>query len=188
MLEIKYYGRGGQGAKTAAFLFAQMCFEAGRFVQAFVEHGPEGMGAPVISYNRISSHPIILQGTIIKPDIIVVLDETLVETMNIFEKISSNTLIIINTIFSPDDMRRRTGLNRNKIYTLNVPEIFKRLNNIGMPNSPMLGALIRVTDIFDLEKGLKTALEKLAKKFLYKPEFINQNIEAIKCGYYEVKD
>ena len=106
LVEIRWHGRGGQGAKTAALLLADAALSSGKYVQAFPEYGPERMGAPVASFTRVSSNPILLHSGVINPHIVVVLDPTLVDSIDVMEGVQSDGIIIVNTEKSPSDIRK----------------------------------------------------------------------------------
>jgi len=186
LLEIRWHGRGGQGAKTAALLFADAALETGKYIQAFPEYGPERMGAPVQAFNRLSDEPIHLHCGIKSPKIVVVLDPTLAETVNITEGLPEDGVVVINTTESPDAMREKLGLTKQKVFTVDASKIAKETLGRDIPNTPMLGALIKATGILNFDSMLKSVEEKLKKKFPNNPELVAKNIEAIKKAYQEV--
>jgi pyruvate ferredoxin oxidoreductase gamma subunit len=185
-IEIRWHGRGGQGAKTAALLVADAAIATGKLAQAFPEYGPERMGAPVKAFNRISSQEIRVHCSVEHPSIVLVLDETLVDSVNVLEGVPDNGTIIINTEKSAGDYREKLNFPGH-IYTVNASGI--SVKNIGMnkPNTPMLGALVKATGILDYKKMLDDTKHKLEKKFKNKPEVIEGNVKAIQDAYEEVK-
>ena len=188
LIEIRWHGRGGQGAKTAALLFADAALAQGRYVQAFPEYGPERMGAPVMSFDRISSKPILLHSSVINPDIVIVLDPTLIDTVDVTEGIPDGGTIIINTEKSPADIKKELGISGSiKIYTVDASTISKETIGRDIPNTPMLGALIKATGLLDFNVMVADTRKKLEKKFKSKPEVIEGNIKAIERAYKEVK-
>lgn len=187
LLEIRYHGRGGQGAKTLAFLFAEVALTEKNYVQAFLEYGPERAGAPVQAFVRLSSQPIDLHCAITRPDIAVVLDSTLIETIDIAEGLSKNGLVIINSAFLPHKARKQIKLKKGKLYTVDASLIAKETIGLNIPNMPMLGALVKVVNFIKIEKVLKNVRQNLKEKFINKPEVIDGNIEAIKRAYYQVR-
>ncbi|MBU0534035.1 MAG: 2-oxoacid:acceptor oxidoreductase family protein [Candidatus Omnitrophica bacterium] len=187
MVEIRWHGRGGQGAKTAALLFADSAMSAGKFIQAFPEYGPERMGAPVQSFDRLSNEPITLHCGITSPDIVAVLDPTLMATVDVTAGLSDGGVIIINTASSPAEMRKEMGLSGKKIFTIDASGISKETLGRDIPNTPMLGALVKVSGLLEIENVLEDTKKKLEKKFRTKPELIEGNILAIKRAYEEVK-
>jgi len=187
IFEIRWHGRGGQGAKTAALLFGDAALATGKYIQAFPEYGPERMGAPVQSFNRLSDKPINIHSGITNPDIVIVLDPTLMKTIDVTHGLSDDGFIIINTHKSPADIRKEFGIVGKKLATCDAYSISEQTIGKKIPNTPMLGALIKVTGILDFEQMLKDTKKKLEKKFSGKPKIIKGNIESIKRAYEEVK-
>lgn len=188
LTEIRWHGRGGQGAKTAALLFADAALAQGKYVQAFPEYGPERMGAPVAAFDRVSAKPILLHSGVTSPDIVVVLDPTLIDTVDVTEGIPQNGTIIINTEKIPADIRKDLNIGASiKVYTIDASTISKETIGREIPNTPMLGALIKATGILDFNAMVDDTRKKLEKKFKSKPEVIEGNIKAIERAYKEVK-
>lgn len=187
LIEIRWHGRGGQGAKTAALLFGDVALDSGLNIQAFPEYGPERMGAPVASFNRLSKKPITLHCGITDPNIVVVLDPTLMGKIDVAEGLPENGKIIVNTTLSPAVVRKNIGLKGGKVYTVDASGISKAEIGREIPNTPMLGALLKVSEILDFNKTVAGIEMKLKKKFANKPEVIAGNIKAIKRAYEEVK-
>ncbi|RKZ26116.1 pyruvate synthase [bacterium] len=187
IIEIRWHGRGGQGAKTAALLFGEAALDTGMYIQAFPEYGPERTGAPVQSFNRLSKKPIRIHSGITNPDIVLVLDPTLVKKVNVLEGLPEDGVIIINTSKSPQEIREELGIQGRKVFTVDAYDIAMRTIGRPIPNTPMLGALIKATGILDFEKMLESVRAKLQKKFRTRPEIVDKNIEAIKLAYQETK-
>jgi len=188
LVEIRWHGRGGQGAKTAALLLADAALASGKYIQAFPEYGPERMGAPVASFNRISSSPILLHSGVTEPVIVVVLDPTLIESVDVTEGIPENGCIIINTNKSPSDIKNDLKItSKIKVFTIDASTISKETIGRDIPNTPMLGALIKATGILDFKEMMEDTKKKLQKKFKTKPEVVEGNIKAIERAYNEVK-
>ena len=188
LVEIRWHGRGGQGAKTAALLFADAALASGKYVQAFPEYGPERMGAPVASFNRLSSKPILLHSGVESPDVVVVLDPTLMNTVDVTEGISDGAKIIVNTNTAPAQIKRELGVNDSvKVFTVDASTISKELIGRDIPNTPMLGALVKATGLLDFNEMMEDTKKKLAKKFKSKPEVVEGNVKAIERAYKEVK-
>ncbi len=188
IIEIRWHGRGGQGAKTAALLLADAALSSGKYVQAFPEYGPERMGAPVTSFNRISSKPILLHSGVLSPSIVIVLDPTLIESVDVGEGMPSDGVIIINTNKCPADIRKELGCPSSvKIFTVDASTISTETIGRDIPNTPLLGALIKATGILDFKEMLEDTKKKLEKKFKNKPEVIEGNIKAIERAYNEVQ-
>lgn len=187
LTEIRWHGRGGQGAKTAALLFADAALGEGIYVQAFPEYGPERMGAPVQSFNRLSKEPITIHCGVTNPNMVVVLDPTLIGKIDVTQGLPEDGIIIINTNESPKEARTKLGLKGGKVYTVDATSISRETIGREIPNTPMLGALVKVTGLIDFERMLKDTKEKLEVKFRNKPEIIEGNIKSIKRAYEEVK-
>ncbi|QSQ08579.1 Pyruvate synthase subunit PorC [Koleobacter methoxysyntrophicus] len=188
VVEIRWHGRGGQGAKTAALLLAESASQVGKFIQGFPEYGPERMGAPVTAYNRISDKPIRIHCNIANPNVVVVLDPTLIgSTTDVAKGVPEDGIFIINTNKSPEEMRKKLGIKTGKVYTVDANQI--SLETIGrvIPNTPLMGALIRVTGIIPYEAFVEDTKKQLEKKFRSKPEVIEGNLKAIERAYQEVK-
>lgn len=188
LVEIRWHGRGGQGAKTAALLFADAALAQGKYVQAFPEYGPERMGAPVAAFDRMSSKPILLHSGIENPDIVVVLDPTLMDSVDVTDGIPEGGAILINTDSDPSIVRKSRGIPSSiKVFTVDASAISKETIKRDIPNTPMLGALIKATGIIDFKEMVEDTKKKLEKKFRTKPEVIEGNIKAIERAYNEVK-
>jgi pyruvate ferredoxin oxidoreductase gamma subunit len=188
LTEIRWHGRGGQGAKTASLLFADAALAQGLYIQAFPEYGPERMGAPVAAFNRISSAAILLHSGISSPSIVVVLDPTLTESVNVTEGMPDNGVLLINTEKSPADIKKELNITGSiKVFTVDASTISKETIGREIPNTPMLGALIKATGVLDFKAMVEDTHKKLEKKFKSKPEVIEGNLKAIERAYNEVK-
>lgn len=186
-VEIRWHGRGGQGAKTAALLFGEAAMSLGNFIQAFPEYGPERMGAPVASFNRISSSPITLHCSITHPNIVIVLDPSLMGKVDVTQGLPQDGFLIVNTTQSPAEVREQLGLKGVKIFTVDASGISRATIGREIPNTPMMGALVKATGLLDFDHMLRDTEDKLKKKFASKPEIVKGNVEAIKRAYSEVK-
>jgi pyruvate ferredoxin oxidoreductase gamma subunit len=189
LIEIRWHGRGGQGAKTAALLFGEAAIDTGMYIQAFPEYGPERTGAPVRAFNRLSKNPIRLHSGITNPAIVLVLDPSLLKTVDVLEGLDDNGILIVNTAESADVIRKKLSVNSNiKVYTVDASKIAMDTIGLNKPNTPMLGALAKVTDILDYNKMLKSIEYKLKIKFRGKPdEIVTKNIKAIETAHKETK-
>lgn len=185
--EIRWHGRGGQGAKTAALLLGDAAMSLGKYIQAFPEYGPERMGAPVASFNRISSEPITIHYGITEPDIVLVLDPTLIGTIDVTKGLPENGIIIVNTPGSASEVRSMTKFKTGKIFAVDASKISKETIGKDIPNTPMLGALIKVSGLLDFDHMMQDLKKKLSKKFASKPEVIEGNLSAVKRSFEEVK-
>ena len=187
IFEIRWHGRGGQGAKTAALLFGDAATSTGKFIQAFPEYGPERMGAPVQAFNRISSKPIRIHSGIENPDVVVVLDITLIGQVDVISGLDpENGILLINSPRPPEEIRKRLNFE-GKIYTVDASKISMETIGRNIPNTPMIGALIRVTDLLKIDELLEDVKKKLSAKFRNRPEIVEGNLKAIERAYNEVK-
>lgn len=187
LTEIRWHGRGGQGAVTASKLLASAVGEEGYYVQAFPEYGAERMGVPVQSFNRISKDPIKLHCQIKTPDFVLVLDQTLLKSIDVTEGIKEGGIIIVNTPKYPKEVKKmmKTGDKNIKVYTVDATKI--SIDTIGkpIPNTPMIGALVKLIDFLELEPLIKVIKKILSKKF--DEQIIEGNLNAIIKAYEEVK-
>ncbi len=185
ILEIRWHGRGGQGAKTAAQLLAESALEGGKYIQAFPEYGPERAGAPIKSFTRISDEPINLHCGVANPQIVVVLDPSLLDIADVTDGLPDDGILLVNTGKTPDQIREKLQFTKGKVYTLNATKIALDAIGLPLPNTPMLGALVKASGIVPLEK----IEEKLNKKFLKKigEEKTKGNIESVKRAYKEIQ-
>ena len=188
LVEIRWHGRGGQGAKTAALLFADASLAQGLYVQAFPEYGPERMGAPVAAFNRSSSKPILLHSGVLNPDVVIVLDPTLTDSVDVLEGIPQGGVLIVNTNKTALEISKELNVKGGiKVYTVDASKISMETIGREIPNTPMLGALIKATGVLDFKEMITDTKTKLEKKFKNKPEVIEGNLKAIERAYNEVK-
>lgn len=187
VIEIRWHARGGQGAKTASVLLAEAAATAGKYIQGFPEYGPERMGAPMRAFNRISDTPIRAHSGVENPDVVIVLDPTLIGKTDVTGGLKPGGTVIVNTKKSPQEVRQRLKLDGAKIFTVDADGI--SVDTIGkvIPNTPMMGALLKATELMDLGAFLISTREKLGEKFRSKPEVIDGNIKAIERAYQEVQ-
>ena len=185
LLEIRWHGRGGQGAKTAAQFLAEAALGLGKSIQAFPEYGPERAGAPIRAYTRISDKPITIHSPVTKPEIVVVIDPTLLETVNAAEGLGKDGILIVNTPLDPSAIREKTKYKEGKVAVCDATKISLETLGIPMPNTPMLGALLKVRGIVPIE----SIEEEVRKKFLKKigQEKTDANIKAVRRAYEEAK-
>ncbi len=186
--EIRWHGRGGQGAKTAALLLADAALASGKYIQAFPEYGPERMGAPVASFNRISTNPILLHSGVTDPDILIVLDPTLMDTVDVTEGMPADGTLLVNIEKSPVEVKEIFGIAPEiRVCTVDASRISTETIGRDIPNTPMLGALVKATGILDFKEMIDGMKKKLEKKFKTKPEVIEGNLKAIERAYNEVR-
>ncbi|HHY24538.1 MAG TPA: pyruvate synthase, partial [Clostridiaceae bacterium] len=149
VVEIRWHGRGGQGAKTASLLLADAAFDTGKYIQGFPEYGPERMGAPITAYNRISDTKLTIHSNIYEPDYVVVVDETLLEAVDVTSGLKEDGAIVINTTKSPDEIRPLLKGYKGKVCTVDARTISIETLGRYFPNTPMLGAVVKVSKIMD---------------------------------------
>ncbi len=185
-IEIRWHGRGGQGAKTAALLLADVSFKAGKYVQGFPEYGPERMGAPITAYNRISDLPITVHSNIYEPDYVVVVDEGLLDGINVTAGLSPEGAVIVNSAKSPEEIVPKLRGYKGKVYTVDARKISVATLGKYFPNSPMLAAVVAVSKVMDKEQFLGEMEASYKHKFSKKPEVIEGNMNALRMTFEEV--
>jgi pyruvate ferredoxin oxidoreductase gamma subunit len=185
LIEVRWHGRGGQGVVTAAKILASAALRAGRHIQAFPEFGPERRGSPVQAFTRIDDAPIRLFQHVSRPDVVVVLDRSLVGKIPFTEGLKKEGTLVVNTKLSPGKLRKVMGIRHGRFYTVNATEL--ALKYIGRPitNMPMLGAFLKATNLIDIEMVIKELEETFAKKMSV--ELVEGNIQALKKAYQVVK-
>ena len=186
LIEIRWHGRGGQGAKTASLLLADAAFNTGKYIQGFPEYGPERMGAPLTAYNRISETPIRIHSNIYEPDYVVVVDDTLIGSVNVTQGLKENGAILINTNKSIDEIKNYFKDYKGKIYTIDASKISRECLKANYPNTAMLSAIVKITGIMTKDELLKDMEESFKHKFARKTEVIAHNMEAVKRAFDEV--
>jgi pyruvate ferredoxin oxidoreductase gamma subunit len=187
LIEIRWHGRGGQGAKTAALLFGDAALSLGKYIQAFPEYGPERMGAPVTAYNRLSDKAITLHCGMTSPKYVAVLDPSLLASVDVAAGLPADGCLIINTTLSPKEIRQQLKLQGRKVFTVDASKVSLEAIGRDIPNTPMLGAMIKVSGFLKIEEVLKDLEIKLKKKFASKPEIVAGNLKAVERAYQEVK-
>lgn len=185
-MEIRWHGRGGQGAKTAALLLADVAFKAGKFVQGFPEYGPERMGAPITAYNRISAEPVTVHSNIYEPDYVVVVDDGLLESTDVTCGLKEDGAVIINTEKEKEELLPFLHDYRGAVYTLNAKEISMQTLGKNYPNSPMLAAVVAVSGAMEQGAFLKEMQASFQHKFAKKPEVIDGNMRALQLTFEEI--
>jgi pyruvate ferredoxin oxidoreductase gamma subunit len=186
LTEIRWHGRGGQGAKTASQLLAEAASAAGMYVQGFPEYGPERMGAPVLAFNRCSEDPIALHCHVTEPDVIMVLDQTLIGPA-VTAGLRGDAVVIVNTSKSPAQIRKQMGVEGGRIFTVDASRIAVETIGRDIPNTPLMGALIRTAAVVPYEQFMAIMHQQLEDKFKSKPSVIQGNLEAIERAYREVQ-
>ena len=187
MIEIRWHGRGGQGAKTASLLLADAAFNTGKYIQGFPEYGPERMGAPITAYNRISSNPITIHSNIYKPDYVVVVDDTLLKSVDVTSGLKTDGALVINTTKSADDLKKDLKSYTGEVYTIDARKISEEALGRYFPNTPMLAAIVKVSKIMSDEEFLNDMQGSFKHKFAKKPEVIEGNMKALEMALKEVE-
>ncbi len=188
LIEIRWHGRGGQGAKTASLLLADAAFNTGKYIQGFPEYGPERMGAPITAYNRISTKPITIHSNIYEPDYVVVVDDTLLESVDVTSGLKESGAIVINTTKSADYLKKVLKGYNGKIYTIDARKISEEALGKYFPNTPMLAAIVKVSKIMTDEELLEDMKGSFKHKFAKKPEVIEGNMKALELALSQVKE
>ena len=186
LVEIRWHGRGGQGAKTASLLLADAAFNTGKYIQGFPEYGPERMGAPITAYNRISNSPIRIHSNIYKPDYVVVVDDTLLESIDVTAGLKESGAIVINTTKDANYLNSVLNGYSGDIYTIDARKVSMEALGKYFPNTPMLAAIVKVSKVMTDEELLKDMEGSFKHKFAKKPEVIDGNMKAIEMALNEV--
>ena len=187
LIEIRWHGRGGQGAKTASLLLADAAFNTGKYIQGFPEYGPERMGAPITAYNRISDTPITIHSNIYEPDYVVVVDDTLLESVNVTGGLKEEGAIVINTTKDADYLKSVLKGYKGSVYTIDARKVSMETLGKYFPNTPMLAAIVKVSGIMSDEALLADMEGSFKHKFAKKPEVIEPNMKALELALKEVK-
>ncbi len=185
-VEIRWHGRGGQGAKTAALLLADVAFQTGQNVQGFPEYGPERMGAPITAFNRISKDKIRVHSNIYYPDFVVVVDETLLHSVDVTDGLKEEGAIIVNTSKTPDEIRPLLRGYNGGVYTVDARAISEEALGRYFPNTPMLAATVAVSKVMDGDVFIANMEESFRHKFAKKPEVIEGNMKALRMAFAAV--
>ncbi|MCI8390543.1 MAG: pyruvate synthase [Roseburia sp.] len=185
--EIRWHGRGGQGAKTAALLLADVAFMTGKHVQGFPEYGPERMGAPITAYDRISDTEIRVHSNIYEPDYVVVVDDTLLHSVDVTKGLKPEGAILVNTEKPKEEILPYLKGYRGRVCTIDAREVCMRTMGSYFPNTPMLAAIVKISGVMDTEVFLKEMEASLAHKFAKKPEVLAGNMAALSLALTEVR-
>lgn len=185
-IEIRWHGRGGQGAKTAALLLADVAFKTGKYVQGFPEYGPERMGAPITAYNRISEVPVTIHSNIYYPDFVAVVDDSLLESIDVTQGLKEEGALIVNTEKKKEEIMPLLNGFKGAVYTLDAKAVSIKALGKNYPNSPMLAAVVAVSGVMDPEDFLREMQASFGHKFAKKPEVIDGNMRALELAFAEV--
>ena len=186
MIEIRWHGRGGQGAKTASLLLADAAFNTGKYIQCLPEYGPERMGAPITAYNRISTAPIRIHSNIYEPDYVVVVDDSLLESVPVTAGLKETGAIIINTTKDVNALKPLLNGYKGNVYTIDARKVSIEALGKYFPNTPMLAAIVKVSNIMSEEEFLNDMEGSFKHKFAKKPEVIEGNMKALTLALKEV--
>lgn len=187
VVEFRWHGRGGQGAKTAALLLADVAFKTGKYVQGFPEYGPERMGAPITAYNRIGDSEIRVHSNIYHPNFVVVVDEGLLESVDVAKGIKDGGAVVVNSSRSPEEVRNEIRDFDGKVYTIDAKKVSVSCLGKYFPNTPMLAAAVKISGVMDKDEFLREMEASFMHKFASKPEVIEGNMNALKMAFEEVK-
>lgn len=185
LMEIRWHGRGGQGAVTAGRLLAEAALARGSYGQAFPEFGPERRGSPVQAFTRLSSSVIRAYYGIANPDVVIVLDPTLMEAVDVTQGLASDGLLLVNTRLSPGQVREKLKLGGATVGTVDASRIAQECMGVAIPNTAMIGALVRVRDILGLEDVTSYYRRAFASK--YPAHVLDGNLNAIQRAHQEVR-
>jgi 2-oxoacid:acceptor oxidoreductase gamma subunit (pyruvate/2-ketoisovalerate family) len=182
MVEFRWHGRGGQGAWTASELLARTALDEGKYIQSFPEFGPERMGAPVTAFTRISTEPIRLHCAIYDPDVVIVLDNTLLKSVPVTAGLNRDEdILIINSSEEPSILKENLGVTKGKVWTVSATEIALRILGAPITNTALLGVVAKATNIVTLE-GIEKTL-----KGRFRLDLALKNFAVIKEAYKEAK-
>ncbi|MCK9479486.1 MAG: 2-oxoacid:acceptor oxidoreductase family protein [Firmicutes bacterium] len=188
VMEIRWHGRGGQGAKTASLLLADAAFNTGKYVQGFPEYGPERMGAPITAYNRISDEKITVHSNIYNPQFVVVVDDSLLTAVDVTNGLSEDGAIIINTTKKAEEIKPLLKGYAGKVYTIDARKISTECLGRYFPNTPMLAAVVVVSKLMPIDDFISDMAESYKHKFASKPHVVEGNIRALKRSVTEVHE
>ena len=187
LIEIRWHGRGGQGAKTACLLLADAAFNTGKYIQGFPEYGPERMGAPITAYNRIGNNPITIHSNIYEPNYVVVVDDTLLDCVDVTAGLKKDGAIVINTTKDLSEIKPKLKNYEGNIYTIDARSISIEALGKYFPNTPMLAAIVKVSGIMSDEAFLADMEGSFKHKFAKKPEVIEGNMKALELTLAQIK-
>ena len=185
LTEIRWHGRGGQGAVTAAKMVAELALGQKKYFQAFPEYGPERSGAPIVAFTRVSDAPIQIYAGIEHPQIVVVLDPSLLGIVDVTKGAPADAIVLVNSEMSPAELRKHYHLEGFHYYTIAATRIAVETIKRPIPNTPMVGALTRITGLFAIDEVVEFLRVDFSKKF--PPKVVEGNINAITRSYEEVK-
>lgn len=178
MIEIRWHGRGGQGAVTSVDLLAVAAIAAGKYAQGFPNFGPERRGAPVAAFSRVDDKKIKIRSGIYQPDIVVVLDASLIGLVNVIDGIKPGGALIVNTFKSPEEIKKSLKYD-GTVATVDGSGIARQELGVPIANTTMIGALLRLIGSLEVDQ-MKDAVEHRFGKTAQK------NLQAMKRAYNEL--
>jgi pyruvate ferredoxin oxidoreductase gamma subunit len=187
LIGIRWHGRGGQGARTASLLLADAAFNTGKYIQGFPEYGPERMGAPITAYNRISVNPIRIHSNIYEPDFVVVVDDTLLSSVDVTAGLKKEGAIVINTTKTIDELRPLLKGYEGRVFAIDARTVSEEALGKYFPNTPMLASIVKVSEVMSEEDFIKDMEGSFKHKFAKKPEVIEGNMKALTLALEQVK-
>ena len=188
LIEFRWHGRGGQGAKTACLLLADAAFAAGKFVQGFPEYGPERMGAPITAYNRISDARCSVHCNIDDPDYVVVVDETLLDTVDVTRGLCPQGAVIVNSAKEPEQLRVKLRGWPGRVCAIDARRVSEETLGRYFPNTPMLAAAVKVSGVLEKDRFMGDMEESFHHKFSNKPQVVAGNMAALAKAWEEVRE
>lgn len=186
LMEIRWHGRGGQGVVTAGKMLAQVALDSGQYFQAFPDYGPERAGAPIRAFTRISPEPIHKHCQIQSPDIVLVLDPTLLEAIDVTEGLKVDGVLLVNTDLSPGKVREKVGFRTGRVFTVDATKIALETLGREITNTPMLGAFVKATGILSVEDLVGQTRKQFGDKF--GKAVVDRNVEAVRRAADEVQE
>ncbi len=187
MTEIRWHGRGGQGAKTACLLLADAAFASGKYVQGFPEYGPERMGAPITAYNRISDAPCTIHSNIYNPDYVVVVDESLLSCVDVTHGLKPDGALVINSSKNSEELRPLLNGWEGRLHTIDARSLSEKYLGGYFPNTPMLSAIVQVSGVLEPGRFIADMEASFRHKFATKPQVIQGNMSCLIQSMKEVR-
>ncbi|MDR3315409.1 MAG: 2-oxoacid:acceptor oxidoreductase family protein [Coriobacteriales bacterium] len=186
LVEIRWHARAGQGAVTASKLLAETALLQGQYIQAMPEYGPERTGAPLKAYTRVSNERIELHNNIVHPDIVVILDDTLLPIIDVLEGIKEGGTVILNTALSAEEARAALKAPADlRVATVDASGIAVATIKRDIPNTPIVGALAEITGVVPVQALKDNLIKSFGKKF--SQEVIDANLASVDRAVEEVK-
>jgi pyruvate ferredoxin oxidoreductase gamma subunit len=186
LTEIRWHGRGGQGVVTAGELLAETALDGGQYFQAFPDYGPERMGAPIRAFTRISPDPITIHSQIEEPDVVLVLDPTLLGAVPVTEGLKQDGVLVVNSAMTPAEVRKKLDFHVGRVFTVDASHIAIEEMGREITNTPMLGAFAKATGVVDIDALAHEVREWFGAKL--SQQAVDANIRALKRAAEEVQE